>query len=110
MTPGATSKSARERFDYRHLDPAAITDDGWETVRLLVPTDEIGYIVALFEGYANQFLVRTETKGLGFLRIWFPSSSRRQFDAVLSEMRTEFPIEVLETTKGMSALDEVFPE
>lgn len=90
--------------------PPGTRDRDWETCRLSIPVDEIGYLVAIFEGYENQFLVRTETKGLGLLRIWYPAANRPLLEKLLGEMRAEFPVDILGYFEGMDALDEVFPE
>ncbi|CAN5166354.1 hypothetical protein BH09SUM1_BH09SUM1_22410 [soil metagenome] len=91
----------------RHL---TATDAGWETCRILVPIDEISYVVSIFEGYDNEFLIRTETRGLGLLRIWYAVTSRATMNEVLKEMRGEFPVQVLGFSAGMDGLEEIYPE
>jgi hypothetical protein len=86
------------------------SDQGWETCRVLIPVDEIGYVVAIFEAYENEFLVRTEARGLGLLRIWYPIGSRPQLDRCLAEFRLEFPVDVLGFSPGIDGLDEIYPE
>lgn len=90
--------------------PAACRDEGWETTRLLVPREEIGYVAYMLEGYDNHFLVRTEVKGFGVLRAWYPQEHRALLDAVLLELSGELPVEVLGREPGMTGLDEVYPE
>lgn len=82
----------------------------FETCRILVPLDEISYVVSILEGYDNEFLVRTETRGMGILRLWYPESSRGTLDAVLREMATDFPLSVLGFLPGMAGLDEAFSD
>ncbi len=82
----------------------------WQTCRLLVPLDQIAYVVAILEGYDNDFLVRTETRGLGFLRIWYPVDRRPLFDEILIEFAAEFDARALEYLPGMDGLEEIYPE
>jgi hypothetical protein len=90
--------------------PRCATDAGWETCRVLIPCEEIGYLVALFEAYENEFLVRTEQRGMGLVRIWYPVAFRGNLERVLAECRQEFPVDVLGFAPGMDGLDEVYPE
>jgi len=87
-----------------------MTSAPWQTCRILVPREQIAYVVAIFEGYENEFLVRTETRGLGVLRIWYPEGNRGTLDAVIREFSSEFDVQVLEFAAGMAGLDEVYPE
>jgi len=87
-----------------------VTDADWECCRALIPCDEIGYLVAIFEAYENEFLVRTEQRGLGIVRIWYPRVNRPTLERVFTEFRTEFPVDVLGFAPGMDGLDEVYPE
>lgn len=91
-------------------DDIATQDAGWRACRLNVPVSEISYVASIFEAYDNEFLVRTETQGLGILRIWYPASNQCNLDNVIREMRTEFPITILAEQMGMAGLDEVYPE
>ncbi|MBI1293295.1 hypothetical protein GC173_18985 [bacterium] len=87
-----------------------VTDDEWETCRALIPCDEIGYLVAIFEAYENEFLVRTEQRGMGLVRIWYPKIFRPTLDRVFNEFRADFPVDVLGFSPGMDGLDEVYPD
>lgn len=87
----------------------AESDAGWETCRIRASVDAIGYVVSITEAYDNCFLVRTETKGLGLLRVWYPRKFRSLLDQLFLEMSGEFDIEVLEYAEGMAGLDEIFP-
>ena len=88
----------------------AIGDGDWETCRLMVPREQIAYVTAIFEGFDNEFLVRTEEKGLGFLRVWYARHARANLDAVLREMAGEFPFDIVSFTAGMDGLEEIYPE
>ncbi len=86
------------------------TDEGWVSYKIKVPKEYIGYLVSIFEAYENHFLVRTEIKEMGVLRIWFPADHEPLLKEIFLEMRTEVWIEVLEKAEGMTGLDEVFPQ
>lgn len=90
--------------------PRSCTDNGWLTYRVRVPVDEIAYVAAILEGHENEYLVRTETRGLGILRIWLPESQRHYLEQLFIEMRQEFDVEILGASVGMEGLDEVYPE
>lgn len=77
---------------------------------MLIPRDEIGYMSAILEGYPNGFLLRTEERGAGWIRVWYPATNRPLLDALLREFRTEFPIDGIEFQPGMAGLDEVYPD
>ncbi len=101
---------SHERRMTAKIPDIATTDAGWCSRRVSVPVPEISYVACIFEAYDNEFLVRTETQGLGVLRIWYPASSQANLENVLREMRTEFPITILSEEVGMAGLDEVYPE
>lgn len=82
---------------------------GWETCRVLVRLDDISYMSAILEAHDNMFLVRTETKGLGFLRLWYPTAYRPHLDRILQEVQGDIPLDILGFEPGMAGLDEVYP-
>lgn len=81
----------------------------WRTARLWVDPEQIGLVVAILEGYENHFLVRTERRGEGYLRIWHPASYGELLGRVLVELGQEITVERLETEVGMTRVDEIFP-
>lgn len=103
MTP-----TARRPSEFRTRVPQ--DSDLWETCRLELPREEISLACCLLEAYDNEFLVRTETPGLGILRIWYPVTSRPQLDEVLVDLRREMPLQELHFGRGMEGLDEVYPD
>lgn len=84
--------------------------DDWCTRVLLIPREEISYVTSILEAYDNQFLVRTQTKGLGIVRVWLARPSLATLDEVIREMRGEFPVDVIATEEGMTGLEEIYPE
>lgn len=84
--------------------------EGWRCCRVRVPSAEIAWITAILEAYDNEFLVRTEGRGSGWLRIWYPVTSQPTLGKVLCEMKTLFPTDVGEYFEGMAGLDDVYPD
>lgn len=84
-------------------------DEAWETTRLSIPREMIGYLASLLEAYDNHFTVRTETKGIGIILVWYPAVYREMLDRILTELNSEFPTRILSRKSGMVGLDEVFP-
>ena len=84
-------------------------DEAWETCRLRLPTEEIAYLVAVLEAYDNQFLLRTEDRGLGLVRIWYSLPNRPVLEDVLLDLKGQIPVNVLAFAPGMEMLDEIYP-
>jgi hypothetical protein len=101
-----------QRDQARWLAPGteSVGDADWENARLLVARDDIALLCALFEAHDNEFLVRTETRGLGYIRIWFPRHARPQFDAIMTELAGEIPLQLLGFFPGMEGLEEIYPD
>lgn len=87
-----------------------LSGEGWRCCRLHVPREEIAWVTAVLEGYDNEFLVRTEGRGTGWLRIWYPETSHSTLGRVVLEMKSLFPTVVGEYFDGMAGLDEVYPD
>lgn len=85
-------------------------DAAWRTIRIRVPQLEIAYLCAVFEGYDNLALVRTQSRAEGILHLWFHESAEAAVETLLAELGASFPISIMERTAGMSGLDEVIPD
>jgi hypothetical protein len=85
-------------------------DKSWECCRLRIPPDQIAYLSAILEAYDNAFLVRTEDRKTGLMRIWYVTVNRPILEEVLLDLRREIPVKVLSYSKGMDGLDQVYPE
>jgi hypothetical protein len=67
-----------------------------ETLVARIPSDEIGYVSAVFESYEGIALVRTRDPQCGIIEIWVIPEFRAIFDAVLGELRSEIAVEILD--------------
>lgn len=107
--PGASAPAFSPLMVPATLSPPN-ADAAWRTIRIRVPQLEIAYLCAVFEGYDNLALVRTQSRAEGILHLWFHESAEAAVETLLAELGASFPISILERSAGMSGLDEVIPD
>lgn len=71
---------------------------------------EIAYMTAVLEGYDNQFILRSDEPRAGQVRVWCHESAVPLLENLLTEFRTQFPLEDVEYIPGMAGLDDIYPD
>jgi len=61
------------------------------------------------EAYDNLFLVRTEDRRMGLLRVWYHESAEPVLEQILRDLRRETPIKTVAVEDGMTGLDDSYP-
>lgn len=65
------------------------------SIGIEIPPAQIAYFKAVIESYDNLGTLRTEDRARHRLRLWFDDTAQAEIDALLSELRAQFPILVI---------------
>ena len=65
------------------------------SIAIEIPPAQIAYFKAVIESYDNLATLRTEDRARHRLRLWFDDAAQDEIDALLSELRAQFPILVI---------------
>ncbi len=82
---------------FRHYPPVA---DGLVTLLIRVPPEQIGFICSILEAYDGIAVSRTRDQASGLMDLWVMPGQRSLIDAILDNLRADFPIQLLGEEPG----------